>query len=130
MAKQTNDYKPTGFRIECVKFANADGTTTKSIAAADADDSVIVQLSVVSLATVSATLRLYLNDGVTDFFLCDVPIPASSGSGNIAAVNVLAKPFIYNASLPLESGWTLKAAPVAAVSATGDVTVTAILTDY
>ena len=130
MAKQTNDYKPTGFRNECVAFSNADGTTTKDIVVADADDSVIIQLSVASLATSDATLRFYLHDGTTDFFLVDVVIPASSGVGAAAAVDVLAKPFIYNASLPLETGWKLRAAAVSAVSASGDVIVCAIVTDY
>lgn len=131
MAKQTNDYKPTGFRIEAVDFGNADGTTTKAILAADADDSVIVQLTASSLSPSDETLRLYLYDGANDFFLADIVIPALSGVGANPVIDILATiPGIYNASLPLEATWSLRAAATSTISVTGDVTVSAIVTDY
>jgi hypothetical protein len=130
MAKQTNDYKPIGFRNECVVFTNADGTTTKDLVVADADDSVIVQMSVASQASAATTLRLYLYDGTTSYFLVDIQIPAAAGVGSVDAVDILSLPFIYNASLPLSSGWTLRAAPLASIPTSGDVTVTIVITDY
>jgi hypothetical protein len=130
MAKQTSDYKPTGFRIECSTFSNADGTTLKSLVVAGANDSVIVQMSVASLSSSDETLRLHLNDGTDDHLLCDVVVPAGSGTGSVPVMDIMALPFVYNASLALEAGWTLKAGAVSDVSVTGDVTVTAVITDY
>jgi hypothetical protein len=130
MAKQTNDYKPKGFRIEATVFAAADGTTPKNLVVAGGDDSVIVQLSVASLSTSTEFIRLSLNDGTTTFFLFDVEVPPNSGKNATKPVDVLATPVIYNASLPIEAGWTLVAAPTSAVSSSGNVTITAIATDY
>jgi hypothetical protein len=130
MPKQTNDYKPIGFRIEPVKFGNADGTTTKTLVSAGANDSVIVQLSIASLSTSGETLRFSLYDGATDFFLFDVLVPGEAGVDANDPVDVMAAPVIYNASLPIETGWSLRAAPTSAISVSGDVTVTAIVTDY
>ena len=128
MAKQTNDYKPIGFRIEPVVIASGDGTSKKALVAAGADDSVIVQLSAVSISTSDGTIRLYLYDGATDYLLAEITIPAESGLGTIPAVDMMELPFIYNASFPLETGWSLRAAATSAVS--DDVTIITIVTDY
>lgn len=128
MAKQTNDYKPTGFRIESVVFTDSDGTTTKPIVVADFDDSVIVQLSAATESSNDETIRFYLYDGSTDFFLTDVVIPAGSGVGITPSFDILALPFIYNASLPIQADWSLRGSATTTVNS--DVTITAIITDY
>lgn len=129
MAKQTNDYQPTGFNIAAVLLTAADTTTAKLIFAADADDSTVNQFSIRNAASVSATVELLLYNGTTDFVLTTVIVPGNAGTNGIeTAFDVLQLEMIYNASILLKGGWSIRAR--AKTTLPGELTFIVIASDY
>jgi hypothetical protein len=129
MAKQTNDYKPTGFNIAAVNLTAADTTVPKLIIAAGANDSVINQFTIRNAHTVSATVEILLYNGSSDFILTTVVVPASAGNlGTTVAFDVLGLACIYNALINLELGWSIRAR--AKTTLANDLTFIVIATDY
>lgn len=129
MAKQTNDYKPTGFNLAAVNLTAADTIVAKLILAAGANDSVINQFTIRNAHTVSATVEILLYDGTTDYILTTVIVPASAGNlGTVVAFDVLGLAFIYNALINLKAGWSIRAR--AKTTLANDLTFAVIATDY
>lgn len=129
MAKQTNDYQPTGFNIAAVLMDAADTTVAKLILAAGANDSTVNQFSIRNAGSGSATIEILLYNGSTDFVLTTVIVPANAGTnGTVPALDVLELEFIYNASIMLKAGWSIRAR--AKTTLGGELTFIIIATDY
>lgn len=129
MAKQTNDYQPTGFNIAAVLMDAADTTVAKLILAAGANDSTVNQFSIRNAGSGSATIEILLYNGSTDFVLTTVIVPANAGTnGTVPAFDVLELEFIYNASIMLKAGWSIRAR--AKTTLGGELTFIIIATDY
>ena len=60
MAKQPNNYQPTGFNIAAVLLTAADTTTAKLILVTDADNSTLNQFSIRNADSVSTTVEFLL----------------------------------------------------------------------
>jgi hypothetical protein len=129
MAKQTNDYQPTGFRIAAILLEAADTTVAKTLIAADADDTTINQLSIRNVGAASALVEIILHDGTNSYVLETADVPAYAGSNGVTpAFDVMALENIYNANLLLAAGWSIRLR--AKVTVTGTLTAIAIATDY
>lgn len=137
--KQTNSYKPTGYRLAAVRFVNADGTGEKNIADAGANDSAIKGLIITSDDPSARDLQLIVYDGANSFIFDTRPIPAGSGTDGVnGPVDGLTGAFLPldgtgKKFLPLQgfgTTWSLRGAMLAAVTAAKTVTVLAIFEDY
>jgi hypothetical protein len=129
MAKQTNQYLPVGFRNESVKFDASDTTATKAIFAAGANDSKIGQLTIANTTASIVKFYIYLYDGATDSLLTTVSVPALAGKdGSAVAFDVLGLAFVKNYIIPLEAGWSLRAAAVATLG--GDALFNIVSAEY
>lgn len=129
MAKQTNDYQPTGFNIAAVLLTAADTTVAKTLLAAGANDSTVNQFSIRNAHSEAATVEILLSNGTTDYVLTTVLVPASAGTnGVIPTCDVMELEFIYNASILLKAGWSIRAR--AKTTLAGELTCILIATDY
>lgn len=115
--------------IKGVQFVNADGTAKKTIVA-DADipneGARIDQLPVTSNDTASVTLMWYISDGTTDFHIIDTVIAAGSGYGAVVRIDAITTLAPNTGYLYLPNGYSLKVAPLAAVTAAKVVDVVAM----
>lgn len=100
-----------------VSIANADASALKTLYTAGTNGSRIDALTVAMTDTTLRDIRLWLNNGTTDFLLCTVSVPVSSGNTNAAPpVDVFRSTMVpglsFDASgnrvLYLQSGWSLK----------------------
>jgi len=139
MAKQTNLYITDTIKTPGVSFANADGTTAKTLYTAAADDAVVKAIMVTSTDTAARNLRLIINDGSTDRTIGTVNIPITAGTtGSITAVDMLGAALMPGLPLdqqgkrilPMQAGHILKVAPLVAVTATFTIDVTAVVEEY
>lgn len=132
MAKQTDNYQPIGFRNAATLFQSSDGTTTKDILSAGADDSIVTAIVITSTDGTLRKVQLILNDGTTDFVITTLAVPGNSGTGGPVSVDALAAAFLPLVAgkrvLTLKAGWKLRA--VLPVATTGDVVVFAMGQDY
>jgi hypothetical protein len=138
MAKQTTLYITQAYNHSAQTFTSTDGTTTKLIVAADADDSKITTISITSSAATGLDILYYFYNGTTDYLVGSVDIPANSGfDGTVNAVNGLNRtnlPWIEldgvgNPYIKLKGTWSLRAAMKTTI-ASGTVTVLATTEDF
>jgi hypothetical protein len=139
MAKSTNLNVTQNIKTPGASFVNADGTGNKTLVTAGANDSVVKSIMATSNDTATVNLKIVVNDGVTDRIIGAVAVPASSGTnGTVAAVDLLQSallpglPLDQNGKrvLPLQGTYTLKVAPLVAVTAAKQVDVVAVVEDY
>lgn len=131
MPKQTNNYQPTGFNIAAVRLLPTDTTIAKLIIAAGQNDSTVNQFSIRNADSISSTVELLLYDGTNDFVLTTVIVPANAGTnGIVSAFDVLKLEMIYNASISLKAGWSIRARAKTTLDATGNLTFIIISSDY
>lgn len=107
-------------------FVNADGTTLKTLYTAGASGGKVQFLEAASDDTAARILRLHVQRGGAgaDYLLGSVNVPLASGTGAVAAVNLLSA-----AQLPgiLEDG-TLLLGPSDVLKGSVEVAVTALKT--
>jgi hypothetical protein len=136
--KQTTLYITQAYNHNAQIFANGDGTSTKLLIAADADDSKITSISITSSAPSGVDILYYLNNGTTDYLIGSIDIPANSGfDGTVNAVNGLNRtnlPWIEldgvgNPYIKLKGTWSLRAAMKSTIPS-GTVTVTVTTEDF
>lgn len=118
-----------------VKIVNADGTTPKQIITFGPDGGAITQLSATSTDTVSVTLVLGINDGVTSFVIGEVIVAAGSGTnGTTSAVDLLQATKIplvdSDGSIVLQGNYIFEVNAKAAVTAAKTVTVSGVAGNY
>ncbi len=132
MAGTSTPIFPQTVRNAAVAFANADGTTLKSVIAGGSNGTQINAITVSSTDSTARDLKLWINNGTTDFLLGTVSIVGSSGNTNaLAAIDImrstmvpgLAFDALGNRVLFIASGWTLKASMGAAVTSSQTVAV-------
>jgi hypothetical protein len=106
-----------------VAFANADGTTFKTLMTPGASGSRLDTLIASSTDTVSNVMQLAVTKSAVDYVLGEVTIPANAGTNgvvkSVAVLNATDLPglaYTENGSLYLESGVTLKARMKTAVA--------------
>lgn len=139
MAKQTSLYVTDTIKTPGVSFANADGTTAKTLYTAAADDAIVKSIMVTSNDTSTVNVKVIINDGSTDRIIGTVAVATLSGtSGSAAAVDLLSSsllpglPLDQNGKrvLPLQGTHVLKVAPLVAVTAAKTVDVVAVVEEY
>lgn len=118
-----------------VTFVNGDGTSSKTIFTADATNgSVITGINVHSTDSAAVTLDLFINDGATSYALGAKVVPIGAGSdGSEPAVDMCDPafiPFFAGGQARLPGGYTIEAAPQAAVTAAKTVTIVSSGADY
>jgi len=101
-----------------VQFSNSAYTITE-IFVSSAADSVVRKIAVNSTDTTSRVLSFYAHDGLNDFLVGNISIPAFSGTDGITpAVELLSNSVLTNAFpidiqgnkfIALSAGWKLKA---------------------
>lgn len=136
MAKQSTIFQVTGSRVQAQTFAPGDTTTTKQVAAAGANDSLLKSLFLTNSDASDVDVSLYINQGGTDYLIDTVKVPAGSGTdGTHAGVDGLAHPSLAidtagKKFLLLPAGTFLRASLVTAIGSGKLATVTAGLQDY
>jgi hypothetical protein len=139
MAKQTEIFLTQAYREVGVTFANADGTTIKTLIAAGADDSNVVAFSITSSDSAARDILLYKQIGGTDYLIGHVDIPANAGfNGTVNRVNGLNSANLPglqldaagNKYMKLAAGATLRAAMKVAVTTAQTITVNLVLEDF
>jgi len=139
MAKQTEIFLTQEYREVGVTFANADGTTIKTLIAAGADDSNLIGLDITSTDGTARDILLYKQIGGTDYLIGHVDIPANAGfDGIVNRVNGLNSSNLPgtrvdaagNRYIPLASGTTLRAAMKVAVTSAQTITCNVLVEDY
>jgi hypothetical protein len=122
-----------------VSFVNADGVANKTLVTAGANDSVVKSIMITSSDVAVVNLKVSVGDGVTDRVIGTVAVAVASGTnGAAAAVDILnaaslpGLPLDQNGKrvLPLQAGFTVKVAPLVAVTAAKNVDVVAVVEDY
>jgi hypothetical protein len=139
MAKQTNLYLHAAHNHGAVTFVNADGTAQKTLISAGADDSDVKMITLTSDDTATVNIRVYLYDGATSYLIGTVRAVTLAGTdGAVNAINIInttAMPFLPldnagKAYIPLEAGWSIRVAPIVAITAAKTVTITATGHNY
>ena len=108
-------------------IANADGTDKKTVITGANDGTLIYDIIASSTDAVERYLLVYIGDGVTDWTIGQITIPAEAKSVsllNIALIPGLAKR--DDGAIFLYSGQTIKVAATAAVTADKAITCVAI----
>ncbi len=109
-----------------VNFVNADGTTKKTLATGATDGTRVDAIALSSDDTAAVNMSFWINDGTNDLYIGNVNVPAGSGFTTVArldAITTLAPSLGY---LWIPSGYLLKCAPVAAVTAAKTAHITAL----
>lgn len=121
------------------QFVTADGTTSKVIATAGADDSRITRITITSTDTASNDVFLWINDGSNEARIGWVTLPITAGTDAATdAVSMIdATTFTHrqvdnnaNPYFELQATYTLKMSMNAAVGATFAVDVMVTQEDY
>ena len=132
MAVTATPIYPQTVRNAVVSFANADGTTLKTLIAGGTDGTLVSAITVSSTDTATRDLKLWLTVSGTDYLLNTTQIPLSSGNTNaVPPVDILratmAPGLAYDAMgnrvLHVANGSTLRASMGAAVTAATTVSV-------
>lgn len=135
MAANTTPIFPLSIQTSAVSFANADGTSEKTIVTAGSEGTRIDVLLVTSDDTTARVFRLLVNNGTTSFIVGEVSVPVGAGTdGATLSVKVLAASVLpwldSSGSLFLKAGWTLKAAAKVAVTSGKTIAFVAFSGDY
>lgn len=123
MAKGVSVYQPRLYKTEAVTLVNADGTTSKTLLTAGADDAIVKSLLITSTDTSARVVELILDDGTTEFVLASFNVAITAGTdGATAVVDALTASGLPLDSagkkiLPLETGMELKVRAQVAVTA-------------
>jgi len=99
------------------QFTSADTTTKKTLVSGATDSTRVDAISCCSNDTASISLNFYLNDGSTDFYIGTVTVTAGAGYTTVSkidAITTLAPSLGY---LWIPSGWSLKCACNATMTA-------------
>lgn len=113
-----------------VQFTSTDTTTKKTVKAGASNGTRIDSLMCSTNDTTAVNLAFYLNDGSTDFYIGVVNLPIGSGYTTVARVEALTTLAPALGYLVIPSGWTLKAACVATMTAAKTTDVVAMGGDY
>lgn len=112
-----------------VSFTSADTTAKKDVVDASntttyPDGILVEDINVCSDDTAAVNLMFYLNDGSTDYFLGNVNIPIGSGYTTVSLVKALRTLQPDLNFMTIKSGYKLKAACLATMTAAKTLTVT------
>ena len=113
-------------------FVAADTTTKKNLITGGTNSTRIDSIFCCSNDSADENLAFYINDGSTDYYIGNVPVPAGSGYTNtirVEALKLLGAYCLGNA-LVLKSGHILKCNSVATVTAAKTITVVATGGDF
>lgn len=139
MAKQTSLYITKQVKNPAKTLLPAHGAALQTLYTASADDAVVKSLMVRSSDTAAMNVVLAINDGVADFVLGTIAVPASSGNtGAIASVDLLSGTLLpglpYDQSgkriLPLAAGTILKVGVLVAITAAKQIDVVGVVEEY
>lgn len=139
MAKQSNLYITKQVKNPAKTLLPAHGTALQAIYTASADDAIVKSLMARSNDTAPQNVVVAYNDGVADFVIGTVAVPANAGNtGAIAAVDLLSGtllpglPYDQNGKriLPLQSNYILKVGTLAAITAGKQIDVTSGVEEY
>lgn len=122
-------------KTSVAQFLNSDGTATKTVCTAGTNGSIIEALFSTSTDTTTRQIRLWLYNGTTNYLIDIVTIPAASTAIPVVHVPILSPgrwPWIdpNNPKLVLQSGWSLRAQMVSAVSTGKEINVVALFGDF
>lgn len=140
MAGTATPIYPQTIKNWAVTLVNADSTTIKTFLTGATNGSVVEYINVSSTDSAARDIKLYLNDGATNYLLTTISIPANSGNTNaltsIAPLNQTtlwpSVPFNNsgNKFIYVAQGWSLRVAAGAAVTAGTTIALTAHGGDY
>lgn len=132
MAVTATPIYPQTVRNAVVSFANADGTTVKTVIAGGTNGTIVSALTVSSTDSANRDLKLWLTVSGTDYLLSTTQIPLNSGNTNaVAPVDLmrasmapgLAYDAMGNRIIHVANGSTLRASMGSAVTAATTVSV-------
>lgn len=134
MPANTAPIFPASINNSTTSFSDVDGTNLKQISTTSANGTRVDAIIVTSTDTVDRDLNLYINDGISDFQIGQVTIPAGSGtttSASVSALNILDLPWLENiGSLFLKTGFSLKAGMATNITTSKVINVIVIGGDY
>lgn len=115
-------------------FTSADTTDRKAICVAVTDGTILKAINVCSNDTAVINLKVFLEDGSTEYLLGTVPIPALSGTDGVEpAVNALDPTWIpgldENGHLYLEADYEVRVGCLATMTAAKTMTVVGLAVD-
>ena len=113
-----------------VQFTSADTTTKKNVQTGGANGTRIDAVMCSTNDTAAVNLAFYISDGTTDFYIGNVNLPIGSGYTTVARVDAMATLSPTLGYLVLPSGYILKAACVATMTAAKTTDVVAMGGDY
>jgi hypothetical protein len=132
MAVTATPIYPQALATAVQSYANADGTTIKTILTAGANGTKITAVTISSTDGTNRDMKFYLNDGSTNHLLCTVQVLANSGNTNaIAPVDLFRATMCPglsfdsngNRELFLKTGWSFRAGSAVAVTAAAAIAV-------
>jgi len=126
---------PGSIQTPVVSITDTDGMSIKTFVTAGTNGTRIDSISATSTDTVDANLVLIHNDGINDYVLGTIIIPASSGNnGTDTSVDILNDtdlPFLRgDLAHYLQSGHILKVQVQTVLSASTKIDLTAVCGDY
>lgn len=136
MAKTTNIFQPKGYTIGAAYITPTETTTSVLVATPSVDDSICKSILITSTDSVSRDVKIILKSGSNEYLLGTVAVPA--GAGNISgtptvdglSVIGLPKDRVEKPVLPLQGGVEIYAKSSATVTASTQITITAILENF
>lgn len=126
-------------KVGVVQIVNADASNSKTVITAGANGSKAVSVTVVSDDTSARILTLRITRSATNYPICAVSVPASSGTdGTTVAVNLVNSTILPGLPtdndgqryLFLQSGDTLTVVSGTTVTAAKTITLTAVYADF
>lgn len=144
MATSSTPIFPVVIQNSAMTWVAADATTVKTIVTAGANGTKIESVTIASTDTTLANMQFWLSDGITNYLIGTIPIPATAGfiptafSLNIfTAANISYVPYLQlpsdsngNRYLYLKSGWSLKAGTLMPVTTAKTVYATSQSADF
>jgi hypothetical protein len=104
-------------------FASGDTTTKKTIVTGPTDSARVDAIYCCSDDTAAISLNFYLNNGSTDFYIGTVAIPIGAGYTTVSRIDAMTTLAPLLGYLWVPSGWTLKCACQATMTAAKTLTV-------
>lgn len=126
-------------KIGVATFANADGTTKKTIATGGTDGSKVTGITATSTDSVARVVQLWLTRSAVSYALTAASLAVTSGTDGTTPTTDLMSTTLWpglsidgsgQAFLLLQSGDTLQASMAVAVTAAKAVDVAAVYADY
>lgn len=139
MAKQDLFYIPRLIKNPPLSLLPAHGTALQLLYTASSDDAIVKSLMARSSDTAPMNVVIAISDGVSDYPLGTVAVPANAGNtGAIAAVDLLSGALLpglpYDNSgkriLPLAAGTILKVGTLVAITAGKQINITSVIEEY